>query len=135
MISQGKKLCFVSNNSSKSRAEYLQRFRNLGMTAFEVITLYSSPHTHTLSLSLSLTKQEEIFCTAYIAAHYLKHSLKLQGKVYLIGMPGFGDELRLQGIPYIGPGVRKNPPQPYMGMFIYRTRGKEEPTPTLCMYV
>jgi ribosomal protein L30E len=34
--SKGKKVCFVSNNSSKSRAEYLQRFHKLGMTAYEV---------------------------------------------------------------------------------------------------
>lgn len=33
---QGKKVCFVSNNSSKSRAEYLQRFQKLGITAYEV---------------------------------------------------------------------------------------------------
>ena len=33
---QGKKMCFVSNNSSKSRAEYLQRFQKLGMTAYKV---------------------------------------------------------------------------------------------------
>lgn len=75
-------MCFVSNNSSKSRAEYLQRFHKLGMTAYE----------------------EEVFCTSYVAAHYLKHSLKLQGKVYLLGMPGFAHELDLQGIHYTGPG-------------------------------
>jgi ribonucleotide monophosphatase NagD (HAD superfamily) len=49
--------------------------------------------------------QEEVFCTSYVAAHYLKHSLKLQGKVYLLGMPGFAHELDLQGIHYTGPGV------------------------------
>ena len=43
---------------------------------------------------------------AYVVAHYLRHSLRLQGKVYLVGMPGFGNELELQGIPFIGPGVR-----------------------------
>ena len=37
---QGKKVCFVSNNSSKSRAEYLQRFHKLGMTAHEVLWLF-----------------------------------------------------------------------------------------------
>ena len=46
---------------------------------------------------------------AYVAAHYLKHSLKLQGKVYLVGMAGFGKELQLQGITYTGPGVRSPP--------------------------
>jgi phosphoglycolate phosphatase len=45
-----------------------------------------------------------VFCVAYVAAHYLRHTLQLPGKVYLLGMPGFGRELQLQGIPYTGPG-------------------------------
>ena len=31
--------------------------------------------------------------------------LKFEGKVYLVGMDGFGDELTLLGIPFFGPGV------------------------------
>ena len=42
----------------------------------------------------------------YVASHYLRNSLKLEGKVYLVGMAGFGRELELQGISYTGPGVR-----------------------------
>ena len=54
--------------------------------------------------------QEEVFCTSYVAAHYLKNSLRLQGKVYLIGMSGFAHELGLQGLPFTGPGVREASP-------------------------
>lgn len=35
-LAQGKKLGFVTNNSSKSRQEYMQRFQKLGMTVYEV---------------------------------------------------------------------------------------------------
>jgi phosphoglycolate/pyridoxal phosphate phosphatase family enzyme len=41
---------------------------------------------------------------SYVASHYLRNSLKLEGKVYLVGMAGFGRELELQGISYTGPG-------------------------------
>jgi ribonucleotide monophosphatase NagD (HAD superfamily) len=36
VLLQGKKMSFVTNNSSKSRAEYLEKFHKLGMTAYEV---------------------------------------------------------------------------------------------------
>ena len=54
-----------------------------------------------------ISLQDELFCTSYVVAHYLRHSLQLKGTVYLVGMPGFGHELELQGIPYTGPGVRR----------------------------
>ena len=47
---QGKKVCFVSNNSSKSRAEYLQRFRKLGMTAYEVTSYVLKMYVATLHI-------------------------------------------------------------------------------------
>ena len=49
--------------------------------------------------------QEEVFCTSYIVAHYLKHILNLKSKVYLLGMPGFVEELDMVGIKSIGYGV------------------------------
>ena len=46
-----------------------------------------------------------MFCTAYITAHYLKHILRLKGKAYLMGLPGFARELDMMGISYTGVGV------------------------------
>ena len=48
--------------------------------------------------------QDEIFCTSYVTAYYLKNTLKYQGKVFLVGMEGFGSELELMGMTYVGPG-------------------------------
>ena len=39
-----------------------------------------------------------------MTAHYLKHTLAYQGKVFLVGMEGFGAELALMGMTYVGPG-------------------------------
>lgn len=50
------------------------------------------------------TAQDEIFCTSYVTAYYLKHTLHYQGKVFLVGMEGFGSELELMGMTYVGPG-------------------------------
>ena len=46
-----------------------------------------------------------MFGTAYMAARYLKETLKVTGKVYLIGGAGLEEELKLQGLKYTGPGV------------------------------
>ena len=39
-----------------------------------------------------------------MTAYYLKNTLKYQGKVFLVGMEGFGSELELMGMTYVGPG-------------------------------
>ena len=70
--SLNKKLLFVTNNSTSSRASYLQKFRKFG---------------------LDFIQENEIIGTAYIAALYLKKHLNPQKKVYLIGMQGLKDEL------------------------------------------
>ncbi|XP_002740645.1 glycerol-3-phosphate phosphatase-like [Saccoglossus kowalevskii] len=79
---KGKRIFFVTNNSTKSRKQYIEKLLNLGFEAYP----------------------EEIICTAFAAASYLKHSLKLNGKVYLIGSIGMAEELDLMGIPYFGIG-------------------------------
>jgi len=43
--------------------------------------------------------------SSFVAAHYLKHTLKVTGKVFLIGQQGFLEEMSLQGIEIIGTGV------------------------------
>ncbi|XP_071956690.1 glycerol-3-phosphate phosphatase-like [Antedon mediterranea] len=78
----GKQPIFVTNNSTKSRRQYIEKFNRLGFTVSE----------------------DEIFGTAYVAGLYLKHKLKFSGKIYLIGGSGLAEELTIQGIPFIGPG-------------------------------
>jgi len=43
--------------------------------------------------------------TSFVAAHYLKHTLKVTGKVFLVGHQGFLEEMSLQGFDIIGTGV------------------------------
>jgi phosphoglycolate/pyridoxal phosphate phosphatase family enzyme len=73
----GKKLYFISNNSSKSRADFKKRFNEKG-----------------INVDLS-----EIYCSVYATAQYLK-SIAFSKKAYLVGEAGFADELRLHGIPF-----------------------------------
>jgi len=75
----GKKLIFVTNNSTKSRAGYLQKFTSLGLSI----------------------KAEEIYSSSYAAAAYLE-SIKFEKKAYLIGEVGICEELDLVGIPWVG---------------------------------
>jgi len=75
----GKKLVFVTNNSTKSRAGYLNKFTSLG-------------------LSIS---SEEIYSSSFAAAAYLK-SINFDKKVYVIGETGICEELDLAGIKWTG---------------------------------
>lgn len=65
---QGKKLVFVTNNSTKSRAGYLGKFTSLGLKV----------------------KAEEIYSSSYAAAAYLE-SIKFNKKVREGGLDcGYG---------------------------------------------
>ncbi|GBF92576.1 phosphoglycolate phosphatase [Raphidocelis subcapitata] len=77
----GKKLVFVTNNSTKSRKGYLGKFTSLGLNI----------------------NAEEIYSSSYAAAAYLD-SIKFDRskKVYVIGETGILEELDLKGIKYLG---------------------------------
>lgn len=79
--SLGKKLVFVTNNSTKSRAGYLSKFKKLGLNV----------------------TAEEIYSSSYAAAAYLEsiHFPK-DKKVYLMGDVGIEEELDLLGIQHLG---------------------------------
>lgn len=81
----GKKIFFVTNNSTKSRKGYLGKFKSLGLDAVEA---------------------EEIFSSSFAAAAYLEQTkFKETGKkVYIIGEVGIEEELDLIGVPWIGGG-------------------------------
>ncbi|KAI0265305.1 2-phosphoglycolate phosphatase [Gloeopeniophorella convolvens] len=80
--SQKKHVLFVTNNATKSRPNYKKKFDGLGIEA----------HV------------DEIFGSAYAAAVYLSSVLKFpkDKKVYVIGMSGLEEELRSEGISFIG---------------------------------
>ncbi|KXZ56678.1 hypothetical protein GPECTOR_1g610 [Gonium pectorale] len=77
--SMGKKVFFVTNNSTKSRAGYMSKFQSLGLDV----------------------KAEEIYSSSYAAAAYLE-SINFNKKVYVIGETGILEELDLKGIRHIG---------------------------------
>ena len=77
--SLGKRMFFVTNNSTKSRAGYLKKFTSLGLKI----------------------KADEIYSSSYAAAAYLE-SIKMQKKVYVIGEIGIQEELDLKGIKHLG---------------------------------
>jgi len=81
----GKKIFFVTNNSTKSRKGYLGKFKGLGLEGVEA---------------------EEIFSSSFAAAAYLEQTkFKESGKkVYIIGEVGIEEELDLIGVPWIGGG-------------------------------
>ncbi|KAF0508340.1 p-nitrophenyl phosphatase [Gigaspora margarita] len=82
MRKKGKKLLFVTNNSAKSRANYLEKFKKLNIEAYE----------------------DEIFGSSYASAYYLKNVLKFpkEKKIYIVGESGIADELALEGIRHCG---------------------------------
>ena len=77
-------MLFVTNSSRKSRRQFHERFTNL---SFEGV------------------REEDVFCTASVAAVYLRDILKLEGKVYLLGGVGMEEELQKAGLEVTGHGV------------------------------
>lgn len=77
-----KRMFFVTNNSTKSRAGYKKKFDSLGLDV----------------------PAEEIFSSSFAAAAYLEQTkFKDTGKkVYVIGEVGITDELDLIGVPHLG---------------------------------
>jgi phosphoglycolate phosphatase len=79
--SLGKKLFFVTNNSTKSREGYLGKFTKLGLNI----------------------SAEEIYSSSYAAAAYLESiSFPKDKKVYIIGDVGIQEEMDLLGIQHTG---------------------------------
>jgi len=90
----GKKMFFVTNNSTKSRAGYKKKFTSLGLDI----------------------PSEEIFSSSFAAAAYLEQTkFKESGKkVYIIGEVGICEELDMIDIPWIG-GPDDKDKEPDMG--------------------
>ncbi|KAI8896011.1 HAD-like domain-containing protein [Globomyces pollinis-pini] len=86
---KNKRILFVTNNASKSRAQYLSKFTSLGIEI----------------------KVDQIFGSAYCAAYYMANTLKFptNKKVYVIGMSGITEELQEVGIQYVGAHLDNEP--------------------------
>ncbi|KAK8449074.1 hypothetical protein SEVIR_7G156200v4 [Setaria viridis] len=79
--SKGKRLVFVTNNSTKSRKQYGKKFETLGLSVDE----------------------EEIFASSFAAAAYLQSiDFPKDKKVYVIGEEGILKELELAGFQHLG---------------------------------
>ncbi|XP_068162188.1 glycerol-3-phosphate phosphatase [Antennarius striatus] len=79
---KGKRVVFITNNSTKTRRMYGDKLTSLGFKA----------------------TVDEVFGTAYCCAMYLKTVCKLEGKVYLLGSNAMKDELAEVGIQQTGVG-------------------------------
>ncbi|EEH37740.1 4-nitrophenylphosphatase [Paracoccidioides lutzii Pb01] len=80
--SKGKQIIFVTNNSTKSRADYKKKLDRLGIPA----------HI------------EEIFCSSYSASIYISRVLSLppeKQKVFVLGETGIEQELKVENVPFI----------------------------------
>jgi len=80
----GKRVFYVTNNSTKTRSQYLTRLLEIGYNA----------------------EEKEIATSGFLVASYLK-SINFNKKVYLIGSKGLSEELTIHGIRHTPPG-----PQP-----------------------
>ncbi|XP_054267945.1 glycerol-3-phosphate phosphatase-like [Macrosteles quadrilineatus] len=79
--SMGKKVFYVTNNSTKTRDEFVQKCKALGFNS----------------------TKEEIVSTAHLTANYLK-SQNFNKKVYIVGSSGIAKELDNVGIKNFGVG-------------------------------
>lgn len=81
--SKGKRVVFVTNNSTKSRQEYLTKLSGKGIPS----------------------EVDDVFASAYSASIYIARILKPQAprnKVFVLGEAGIEAELRSENVPFIG---------------------------------
>ena len=82
----GKKIIFATNNSTKSREEFMKKLKKLGYEA----------------------EMDELFPTCYATAVYLQ-SIGFDQKVFVVGMSGISKELEKVGIESLGVGADPSP--------------------------
>ncbi|CAH0385460.1 unnamed protein product [Bemisia tabaci] len=78
----GKKIFYVTNNSTKTRVGFLDKFKKLGFN----------------------TNASEVICTSYLAAQYISDHADTNKKVYVIGSEGLAAELQTAGLKCFGIG-------------------------------
>lgn len=97
----GKKIVFVTNNSTKSRVDYQKKLTSMGIPS----------------------EVEEIFGSAYSSAIYIARIMNLpapKNKVFILGEGGIETELKSEGVEFIGgtdPAYRRDiTPEDYKGI-------------------
>lgn len=75
----GKRIFFVTNNATKSRADNAKKLSDMGIEA----------HV------------DEVICSAFSAASFVKHK-GVSGKVYVVGESGLMDEMKMLGLDACG---------------------------------
>lgn len=96
----GKRVVFVTNNSTKSRADYSKKLKSLGIQATVVCRSGAE-----LLASRLIASQEEIFSSSYCSAIYISRILNYPAnkrKVFVIGESGIEQELRTENVSFIG---------------------------------
>lgn len=72
---------------------------------FKMISYQKTIFFSIFIILLFCLSQEEIYCTSYAVAYYLKEILKFDKKVFTIGTTGMVEELDALNIPHTGSGV------------------------------
>ncbi|XP_043966100.1 pyridoxal phosphate phosphatase [Gambusia affinis] len=80
LIRRGKNVVFVTNNSTRPRENYVNKFTRLGFTDVML---------------------DQIFSSSYCSALYLRDVVKVRGQVFVIGCEGLRVELLEAGIPCV----------------------------------
>eukprot|EP00730_Choanoeca_flexa_P013816 TRINITY_DN5746_c0_g1_i1.p1 TRINITY_DN5746_c0_g1~~TRINITY_DN5746_c0_g1_i1.p1 ORF type:complete len:305 (+),score=67.06 TRINITY_DN5746_c0_g1_i1:154-1068(+) len=83
LLARDKTIAFVTNNSTKSRSKFVDKFHKLG---------------------LNFVKEGQIWSSAYAAACYLRDTARLpkDRKVYVVGQQGLKEEIEAMGYAVVG---------------------------------
>ncbi|KAI4217103.1 MAG: hypothetical protein LQ351_000412 [Letrouitia transgressa] len=98
----GKQVVFVTNNSTKSRADYKAKLESMGIPASAVC---ASLAMTSLARSSTSPGQDEVFGSSYSAAIYISRILSLppaRRTVFVLGESGIETELDSESVPHIG---------------------------------
>ncbi|XP_044764325.1 glycerol-3-phosphate phosphatase-like [Coccinella septempunctata] len=97
---------WIMGNAIPGSAEVLQKLRDLGKRIFYVTNNSTKTRNEFLDYGRSMNfiiNKDEIISSAYLTACYLK-SINFQGKVYVVGSEGISQELDEIHIKHIGVG-------------------------------
>uniref|UniRef100_A0A8D2Q6S5 Glycerol-3-phosphate phosphatase n=2 Tax=Varanus komodoensis TaxID=61221 RepID=A0A8D2Q6S5_VARKO len=97
----GKRLCYVTNNSSRTRQAYTEKLQRLGFPPAE---------------------PRQVFGSAYCSARYLRRALPSGAAAYVVGGAALSAELEAAGVAHLGAG-----PAPAPGSALFGARAPLDP--------
>ncbi|XP_061456130.1 glycerol-3-phosphate phosphatase [Rhineura floridana] len=101
LAAAGKRLCYVTNNSSRTRQAYAEKLQRLGFPPAE---------------------PRQVFGSAYCAARYLRRALPPGAAAYVLGGAALSAELEAAGVAHLGAG-----PAPEPGSALFGARAPLDP--------